>query len=51
MSGLVRRGRVYAGTFSSKSSYGRDEFGEVRLVSGRVRRGFLSVGLCSEMYG
>jgi len=34
--GLVRRGRVRAGTCSSKSLYCRDVFGEVVLETGRV---------------
>jgi len=60
VSGRVRRSRVCAGTFSSKSPYfgtrsarscySRDVFDEVFLVSGRVRKGVVSVGSCSARF-
>jgi len=47
VSGLVRRGLVSDGTCTSKPSYSRDVFGDVGLVSVRVRRFRVSLGTCS----
>jgi len=59
--GRVRRGRVSVGTFSAKSGYSRDVFGDVGVVSERVRRcrilsafvrhSRFSVGTCSIWSG
>jgi len=43
----VRRVRLNVGACSAKFGYSREVFGVVGLVSGRVRRGFLSVETCS----
>jgi len=45
--GLVRRGRVIVGTCSAKTGYSRDVFGDVGVVSERVRWCRLIVGTCS----
>jgi len=44
LSGLLRRGRVSVGMCSVRSAFCRELFGEVWLVSGRVRRGRLIDG-------
>jgi len=46
MPGLLRRGQVIVGTCSAKSGYSRDLFGDVGVVSERVRRSRLIVGAC-----
>jgi len=49
VSGLVQRVRVIIGKGSARSDLCRDFFGEVGLVSNRVRRGRLGVGTCSAI--